>query len=319
MKRYFWLTLAFLCACSSEPNAEELRSKSKTEAIALKKGQDQSRIVAIGDLHGDLAQTKRALKLAGLIDDAGAWIGGNSVLVQTGDMVDRGAQSLEVMQLFRALSKDAAAKGGKVVNLLGNHEVMNLQGDWRYVNPEELKTYGTLEARKADYTPGGESYAWLTDLPALAIEGDTLFMHAGLSQELAASDLQTINSEMKKALKATPVNSGSPLLQSEGPVWNRTLVREDEASTCPKIDAILDHFGACRMVVGHTPQKKGIYSRCQGRLLVIDVGLGQSYGGQTAVLEIVNGDARQLAPSDGPIAPSDLPDGYCTIPQKKPQ
>ena len=66
-----------------------------------------------------------------LIDTQSRWIGGTDILVQTGDIVDRGTYALDIYELMRDLRGQASQVGGKVISILGNHEVMNAIGDWR--------------------------------------------------------------------------------------------------------------------------------------------------------------------------------------------
>jgi len=93
----------------------------------------QNHIVAIGDVHGDLDATRSALRLAGAIDAEDRWIGGQLVVVQTGDQLDRGDEERAILDLFDRLRSQAAAAGGAFHALLGNHELMNAKGDLRYV------------------------------------------------------------------------------------------------------------------------------------------------------------------------------------------
>ncbi len=97
--------------------------------------QDRPRIVAIGDIHGAYDEFTRLLQQVGLIDDRHRWSGGSAILVQTGDMTDRGAQVREVWDLLMTLERQADAAGGQVVALLGNHETMNLMRNVRDVGP----------------------------------------------------------------------------------------------------------------------------------------------------------------------------------------
>jgi Calcineurin-like phosphoesterase len=109
------------------------------------------RVVAIGDVHGDYDQFVTVLKDAGLVDGKLKWTGGTTHLVQTGDRLDRGAQSRKVMDLLMRLEKDARKAGGMVHPLLGNHEAMNMLGDLRYVTPEEFAAFkGTDSQRYRD-------------------------------------------------------------------------------------------------------------------------------------------------------------------------
>src|SRR5262245_36336043 len=82
-------------------------------------------MVAIGDIHGDLEAFTRSLRAAGLTDASGRWVAGSTVLVQTGDFLDRGPDVRAVMDRLMSLEAGAAAAGGRVIVLLGNHEVMN--------------------------------------------------------------------------------------------------------------------------------------------------------------------------------------------------
>jgi hypothetical protein len=104
-------------------------------AIAAAPAAAPPRLVAVGDIHGDLAAFRGILRAAGLVDGRDGWTGGGAVLVQTGDYTDRGADVRQVMDLLRALESRARGRGGRVEALLGNHEVMNLLVHHRDVNP----------------------------------------------------------------------------------------------------------------------------------------------------------------------------------------
>jgi hypothetical protein len=86
------------------------------------------RIVAVGDLHGDYEDFVKILKGTGIVDDRLAWAGGKAHLVQTGDILDRGPQAKEILDLLRRLEHEAAKAGGMVHVLLGNHEELNITG-----------------------------------------------------------------------------------------------------------------------------------------------------------------------------------------------
>ncbi len=92
-------------------------------------------VVAMADVHGDFDDFVAILARTGLIDNQKHWIGGKATFVQTGDLLDRGPKPREVMDLMMALEREAAQAGGRVESLLGNHEIMNIMGDLRYVNP----------------------------------------------------------------------------------------------------------------------------------------------------------------------------------------
>lgn len=105
------------------------------------------RIVAIGDLHGDFSAWRNIARAAQLIDGNGHWIGGNAILVQTGDAVDRGPDSLKIIQDLMRLQNEASNANGRVIALVGNHEAMNVTGDFRYVSAGDYAAY--VDSRSA--------------------------------------------------------------------------------------------------------------------------------------------------------------------------
>ncbi len=102
-------------------------------AAAGEDGGNGRRIVAIGDIHGAFNGVRSILRETELIDEDDRWIGGNAVLVQTGDILDRGPGATRVAELLIDLQEQATEAGGEVVVLLGNHEVLNLVSDLRDV------------------------------------------------------------------------------------------------------------------------------------------------------------------------------------------
>jgi len=99
------------------------------------------RVVAVGDVHGAYDQFVAILRETGLIDNRQRWTGGRALLIQTGDVLDRGADSRRVVDLLQKLEREASRAGGRVYALLGNHELMRVVGDWRYVSDGEYKAF----------------------------------------------------------------------------------------------------------------------------------------------------------------------------------
>ena len=106
------------------------------------------RVVAVGDLHGDFIAWRAIAQTAGIVDPAGRWIGGKTVLVQLGDVVDRGPDSLRIINDLMRLQREAAATGGRVVAMVGNHEAMNMTDDLRYVTPEDFAAFADAHSPK---------------------------------------------------------------------------------------------------------------------------------------------------------------------------
>ncbi|HEX6742412.1 MAG TPA: metallophosphoesterase [Sphingomicrobium sp.] len=105
-----------------------------------------ARIVAVGDLHGDYSAWLAIARDARLTDSSGRWTGGKTVLVQLGDVTDRGPDSLKIIRSLQQLQKQAPRSGGKVVVILGNHEAMNLLGDLRYTTPGEIAAFADAQS-----------------------------------------------------------------------------------------------------------------------------------------------------------------------------
>jgi hypothetical protein len=112
------------------------------------------RIVAIGDLHGDMDHARRALRLAGAIDVHDRWTRGRLVVVQTGDQMDRGDDDRAIVDLVEDLKGQAAGAGGEFVALLGNHEIMNASLDFRYVTAGGFRAFAPFAPSDASAADG---------------------------------------------------------------------------------------------------------------------------------------------------------------------
>jgi hypothetical protein len=110
------------------------------------RGSQPQRIVAVGDLHGDYQAWIEIASRAGLIDRRARWAGGSAVLVQTGDITDRGPDSLKIIRHLMRLQGQARRSGGRVVVVLGNHEAMNMTDDLRYVHPGEFAAFANADS-----------------------------------------------------------------------------------------------------------------------------------------------------------------------------
>ena len=170
-----WTTFRFIAAAAL----------AAAPAIAVPPPQP-TRIVALGDLHGDYQVWRDIAGAAGLIGPRGRWTGGRTTLVQVGDVVDRGPDSLKIIRDLMRLQKEAPRQGGRVIVLVGNHEAMNITGDLRYVHAGEYSAFESrnspamrerlFEAKKAEIeakyrarnpalTPAAIRDAWLKETP----------------------------------------------------------------------------------------------------------------------------------------------------------
>lgn len=286
-------------------------------------GLGEQRIVAFGDVHGDLEATRGALRLAGAIDQQDRWIGGELIVVQTGDQLDRGDQEQAILDLFERLRVESRAAGGAFHALLGNHELMNARGDLRYVTEggfadfmdvveydlgDALKIWdrssatfrsGTLadfephqRARMAAFMPGGPYAELLAQRQVILQVGDNVFVHGGVLPDHVAYGIEEINGAAQAWLRGEaelpPVLSGS-----ESPQWTRLYSSDPDSVACEVLAEALTALDAKRIVMGHSRQD-GIASACGARAWRIDVGMAAYYGGSVEVLEIVGDSIRVL-------------------------
>jgi len=117
-------------------------------------------VVAIGDVHGDFDDFVTILQKAGLIDEQHHWTGSKTNFVQVGDLLDRGPKPRDVMDLMMSLEKEAPKAGGRVVGLLGNHEMMNIMGDLRYVTPVNYASFADSDSEKRQKSAYQDYVKW---------------------------------------------------------------------------------------------------------------------------------------------------------------
>nr|WP_211194053.1 metallophosphoesterase [Pyxidicoccus fallax] len=270
--------------------------------------QGVERVVAVGDVHGDVGALRDVLKMAGLLDAQDRWVGGKTHLVQTGDIPDRGEQTREAYELLMRLEVEARKAGGRVHALLGNHEVMNLVGDLRYVSPGELASFadqsptpdapGTpkgARGHQAAHGPEGRYGRWLRTHAAVVRINDTLFVHGGIAPDLPVTTLEELNRWVLQDV--TPGQPPGGASARNGPLWFRGYALDDEATWDAGLTKVLGQLGAKRMVMGHTTTQDGrIRMRFGGRVLFIDTGLSTGYGRHLAALELRGDKLTALYP-----------------------
>jgi hypothetical protein len=293
----------------AEPAATSTASGSGEAAATQPASGNSRRIVAIGDLHGDLASAREAFVLAGATDTDGHWIGGDLIVVQLGDQTDRGDDEREILDWFGALRAEAAAAGGEFHALLGNHEQKNAQLDLRYVTPGGFTDFAdvpcpatatacstapdAVRGRVAAFAPGGPYARSLAEHDVVLVLDGTVFVHGGLLPQYAQLGVDALNDGVSAWLRGE-ADVPAFVEGEDSPVWSRRFAMDTTDADCTTLATTLDLLGAERMVVGHTVQQSGITSACGDRVWRVDVGLADYYGGTTQVLEIVGDDVRVL-------------------------
>jgi hypothetical protein len=277
--------------------------------VAVPFSASATRIVAMGDLHGDLGATRQALRLAGAIDEKDHWVGGDLILVQTGDQLDRGDEEQAILELLDRLQDEAKAAGGMLHLLNGNHELMNARPDLRYVTEggfadfqdavvitEEdslLLAYEPAQrARVAAFRPGSPFAQLLAERPVILVIDGNVFVHGGVLPMHLDYGIERLNREVSGWL----LGKGEPpefIHTRESPTWTRNYSDEADSNDCVQLEEVLERMGASRMIVGHTVQEDGITPACEEKVWCIDSGISEYYGRRIEVLEI-DGDRVRI-------------------------
>lgn len=244
------------------------------------------RRVVVGDIHGELEGFKEILAQAGLTDFGNRWTGGETLLIQTGDVIDRGPASVESVELLRKLQAQAPASGGTVVRLCGNHELMLMQGIYEYANFQGCEV---LRQELIDEVAQRKLEAVFTD-------GNRLYCHAGLRTQwrnkllnemnldvtysMDKADLLVLSTYVNKIFREETAHGfrGHRLFDSDtGIFWNRGIMGSGEAWRIPQ-------------VFGHTPTRRNAFEHAHAlKLIDIDAGMCRVYGGYRVYLEITSG------------------------------
>lgn len=263
-------------------------------------------IFAIGDVHGKYDALINLLEKNKIIDSNLNWIFGDGQLVLLGDAFDRGSSVTETLWLLHELQIQAQNSGGNVHLLLGNHEIMALTGDHRYLNDKynyftqffQIKYFQMFEKN----TSLGR---WLRSQNVILQMNDYLFLHAGISPQFDANNYSyyDINNMVQNFLDSDfNITKGSPvdlIMKSTGPLWFRGYM--DFENRLPQIsqqfvDNYLNSRHLRRMIIGHNEQLS-INTSFEGKIISVDVHIDES--GKSAQGLLISDDKIYKCFSDG--------------------
>lgn len=260
----------------------------------------QERIIAIGDLHGDINAIVKLLIKAGVIDNDYNWIGGTTKIVQVGDIMDRGREDIRTLLLLLSINKRAREKGGGIYFIVGNHEMLNLLGEYHYVNPRSTTD---KKIRKEIMVPGSDVCKYLSNHCYGCLKmGNWVFVHGGLKPDhLKISSLDNMNWILRKYLRGDKTYENDSVfkklyLDTSGLTWTRAY-GNPRCTNMTELNEALKMINGKHMVVAHTPQENGINNSANGKLWRIDTGMSSYYGrannNRIQALEIIN-DGHQV-------------------------
>ena len=295
------------------------------------------RIIVIGDIHGDMNMLLECLKIGKLIDNNASkgnhykWIGGDSVVVQVGDQIDScrfngidscndpdtydlnnpdNADDIKILYFMTKLHNKAMKHGGAVYSLIGNHEFMNVIGDFSYVSHNNIRHFDNYnhngniiedgyDGRKTAFAPGNKIANFLACTRKMAlIIGSNLFVHAGMiPQMIAKYKIDDMNKILTLFLldeiKQPELFKDLFLSGKTSPLWTRIFgTRIDNCIEL--LQPLKEIYNVNRIYVGHTPQiDKGISSQCNNNVWQTDVGMSKAFSSfnnhrKAQVLEILN-------------------------------
>eukprot|EP01060_Flectonema_neradi_P008992 TRINITY_DN16437_c0_g1_i1.p1 TRINITY_DN16437_c0_g1~~TRINITY_DN16437_c0_g1_i1.p1 ORF type:complete len:220 (+),score=31.10 TRINITY_DN16437_c0_g1_i1:73-732(+) len=204
-------------------------------ALADRMVNNKEGVTAIGDIHGDLTALRAVLEMGGIINSNGLWVAGNTTVVQIGDLVDRGPESDKVMDFVINLRQDALSKGGQLILLIGNHELLSLKGDTDYVSQAEIDRL-TLPVRNQLMSPQGKYGSFIiNNMQAAYLHRglQTLFIHASPVIPEGATVAQLNHAVRVQLQDGNWSHTGGDIFGITGPFWDRSVLRSDPTSKKP--------------------------------------------------------------------------------------
>jgi hypothetical protein len=280
----------------------ELKDSLKVERSAY---DNVSEIIVISDIEGNFNGLYSFLISNRVMDKNYNWTFGKGHVVFLGDFVDRGNESIQVLWLIYKLEQEAMKQDGKVHYILGNHEVLNMQGagytDNRYKNDVQSSTTKITfdESHNILHSAKSELGKWLRTKNAIEKIGNYTFVHGGISPRILSfkPDLDIINNTIRENIEYDLYNYpkrnklANFLIGREGPFWFRGLAMKykyyDKISQ-EEFKQIQTYFNSLKFVIGHT-SVNDIQTDFDGALIKIDVTHGlEKYSGRTRGLLIEN-------------------------------
>jgi hypothetical protein len=281
-----------------------------------------SRIVVIGDIHGDLNSLVLLLRQSGLVTGKKSeWSGGRSHLVLLGDLIDRGADSKAVMLYVQRLSEEAKISGGAVHALLGNHELLAAKADFR-ATKAEIDSFQRGSSRDKweilnwFYRQEKGPFAnWIASRNSIVQIGPYVFVHGGLGAWVLDHDIGEVNASVRSWIRYFQGNGRMPSEQSawvidddyRSPLWSRSMSSSSGLSHIlfpgDLFQRMMDKLKAAHVFIGHSvTYEQGFrigrdHPLFGDRLIEMDTGVSYAVGGKPSALIIEGGKMREIYPA----------------------
>ena len=278
-------------------------------------------VIVMGDLHGDYKVLSDMLVHLNLTRGEGDiretfQLGHDQEFLQTGDVLDRGPNGLQILNFLR----EQIQQNNNVDMLLGNHELMNMYGEFSFVNRDELND----EYERLMLEDDSQVRNFLIKRHVIRVIDGVVYTHAGLVPYFVDKYIQKdspnepldiayrMNEAFANILRhgsfGIHTHSHKSLLGPSGPLWTRKIF-----SDCGSLYKTLELLGAKHMVVGHTPQDE-VSIHCQDSrrgmsLIAIDTGMSRAYGGVPSAVKIVDGKTMYVFNNSSKIRMVELETG----------
>lgn len=272
------------------------------------------RIVVIGDVHGDLDRLIYCLVNMNIFSRDLVWIAEppSTVVVQLGDQVDsiprggdyewdKGKIDINVVLAMDRLDSIAksAGGGGRVLSIIGNHEMMNAFKHFVMVSPSSLQATGGIDGRSALFEPGkGRIALSLANRNVIARVGPYLFCHGGLLYshlkalyDQGISDVNEMNIINRKYLMGEDMTTveielfKTTVVGDDGILWTRKYLDDKNPLRKNELEVVLKATGCLSMFVGHNVVEN-IVSIEDNKLFFVDAGLSRAFG--TTTIQVLN-------------------------------
>ncbi|HVT86128.1 MAG TPA: metallophosphoesterase [Chitinophagaceae bacterium] len=237
------------------------------------------KIVAVSDIEGDFSSFRKLLEAGGVIDNNFNWTFGTGHLVLVGDFVDRGSQVTEELWLIYSLEEKAKAAGGYVHYILGNHEIMNMSNDLRYVNTKYFHDVKLMHiSYNKLYERSSEIGRWFRTKNVIEKIGNLIFVHGGISEDLNSLNLsvtrinQLARPYYDRGNEESSDQTENTIISSKvGPFWYRGYYKNDDKVTPEQMNDILSKFSVTHIITGHTIASDTISIWYDGKVIDLDV------------------------------------------------
>ena len=271
-----------------------------------------NRVISIGDIHGDFTIFKRLLYMCKVIDISGNWIGGSTHVIQMGDTIDgkrpgvkmnkmymKESGELEIILYILILDSQAKLKGGRVISILGNHELYSHY--FRNDNKEYIRDYvkrSDIDVfkyhgldREKFLLPGKEGGKLFgRTRPMLVQIGEFLFIHGSITDSMIRNnldsygmvDIDKINKDVSMWLMGkSKIPKYLENTDEDNPIFSREYSDKRNISDfkCNKIaKQLMKFYNVKHVVMGHSSYSS-INTTCKKMLIRTDVSLSRAFGG----------------------------------------